>query len=70
MTIKQLRQLAPGTKVRWNREGEPQVNGRLRVAEPRNKNSARWIEWPDGQRTEDYDDWALVHVCVETARDA
>lgn len=58
MTIKELHKLKPGTLVRWSLEPSPPG----RVCGDKTK---RWIEWEDGQRTEDYDDWALIHVNAE-----
>ncbi len=50
--------------MRWQQEGQTADLGIVRV-----DGRARWIEWQDGQRTEDYDDWALVHVEVDVERE-
>ena len=62
MTIQELRRYHAGAKVLWHRQGDADVIGTVRVADPANRKSARWIEWSDGKRTEDYDDWALQYV--------
>ena len=65
MTIKELRKLEAGSPVRWRegpkspRAGELTDSGFVRVA-----GLSRWIEWQDGQRTDDFDDWALDRVEV------
>ena len=63
MTIEELRKLMPGTKVVWVQDGSSPSIGIIHTAGVRKKDP-RWIEWEDGQRTEDYDEWALVHVEV------
>ncbi len=57
MTVKALKALPAGARVIW--DGQSDIIGTIRV-----DGRARWIEWSDGQRTESYDDWALVHVDV------
>jgi hypothetical protein len=63
MTIGDFRKLPQGSEVGW--DTEVSAVGIVR----RSDNSGRrisWIEWSDGQRTEDYDDWGLAHVFVKT----
>lgn len=68
MTIKQFRALKPGCKLRWRegkdspRAGELTDTGILIHDGPRH-----FIEWQDGQQTEELDDWALENVEVSNA---
>lgn len=58
MTSKEFHRLKPGTRVQWRENGALDADiGIVTTEGPR-----RFVQWPDGQQTEESDDWALDRV--------
>lgn len=73
MTIKNLKKLPHGTRVKWQRNAEPESGGYvvdLRKSKPNAEPPLVYVQWDDGQRTDGSDDWALEHVSIDSEGEA